>query len=598
VVYTATAVNAGISPVYQWKINGMNVGQNNAVFSYIPANNDMIECILSSSAACAAGNPDTASYLPTVNPLPVPTITGPVSVCAVSAGNVYSTEPGMSGYTWNVSSGGTITGISGSNIILMTESFETGNGVVPPAGWAIETVIGTTPGISFVTSNTYPTVSSAYDGTRFVKYNSFNISSGVTRLKRTTAISTINMTAVKVDFAWYEDPGYATSMDKVDVQWSTNGNNWNTAGTFIRYNTVQGWKIKNVTLPAGALGQATLYIAFLYTSAYGNDCNLDFAHVTATGNSITVTWNGAGSQNVAVNYTNSFGCAAATPTIFPVNVYPVFVAGTIASDQTINPNTVPAMLTGTPPTGGNEPYAYQWQSSNNLDLLIDIPGETNLNYQPGALSATAYFRLNQTSANGCGTAFTNTVTITVNPIIPAQLSLANIAVGAGQAECYNATQFISVAGGGDFFHVDAGGSATLIAGQRISFLPGTEVAVGGYLHGYITTSGIYCGEPPVSESKYPFEPSTNNDLPFLSGDEFFTIYPNPTTGIFSLECKNPDETLILRIEIYGMLGERIFSDQLQGRHKYDFSLAGNPNGVYFVRVVTGTFAGTGKIIKQ
>ena len=165
--------------------------------------------------------------------------------------------------------------------MLLTESFETGSGTTPPAGWAIEQVTGTTPGISFVTTSTYPTITAAYDGTRFVQYNSFNISSGSTRLKRTAAVSTVNKSFIMVDFAWYEDPGYSSSADKVDVQWSTDGTTWNTAGTFNRYNAVAGWKGKNVVLPTGAANQATLYVAFLFTTAYGNNCAMDFVHVTA-----------------------------------------------------------------------------------------------------------------------------------------------------------------------------------------------------------------------------------------------------------------------------------------------------------------------------
>jgi len=165
--------------------------------------------------------------------------------------------------------------------MLLTESFETGNGSTPPAGWALEQVSGTTLGVTFVTSSTLPTITAAYDGTKFVRYNSYNISSGSTRLTRTVAMSTTNKAFIMVDFAWYEDPGYPTSADKVDVQWSTNGTTWNTAGTFNRYNAVAGWKAKNVVLPAGANNQATLYVAFLFTSAYGNNCAMDMVHVTA-----------------------------------------------------------------------------------------------------------------------------------------------------------------------------------------------------------------------------------------------------------------------------------------------------------------------------
>ena len=39
-----------------------------------------------------------------------PTIYGPVTACQGSTGNVYTTQPGLSGYAWTVSAGGTITG--------------------------------------------------------------------------------------------------------------------------------------------------------------------------------------------------------------------------------------------------------------------------------------------------------------------------------------------------------------------------------------------------------------------------------------------------------------------------------------------------------
>ncbi len=62
-----------------------------------------------------------ASTTITVNPLPVPTISGPASVCYNVAGNVYTTEASMTGYTWNVS-GGTITagGTSTDNTVTVT----------------------------------------------------------------------------------------------------------------------------------------------------------------------------------------------------------------------------------------------------------------------------------------------------------------------------------------------------------------------------------------------------------------------------------------------------------------------------------------------
>jgi hypothetical protein len=61
----------------------------------------------------------------TVNPLPTPTISGPTPVCEGSTGNTYTTEAGMSNYTWTVSAGGTITAGGGINNNSVTVTWNT-----------------------------------------------------------------------------------------------------------------------------------------------------------------------------------------------------------------------------------------------------------------------------------------------------------------------------------------------------------------------------------------------------------------------------------------------------------------------------------------
>lgn len=63
VTYTATGVNGGTTPSYQWKVNGINAGTNNPAFSYVPANNDMIVCVLTSSGSFVSNNPATSNQV-------------------------------------------------------------------------------------------------------------------------------------------------------------------------------------------------------------------------------------------------------------------------------------------------------------------------------------------------------------------------------------------------------------------------------------------------------------------------------------------------------------------------------------------------------
>jgi hypothetical protein len=178
---------------------------------------------------------------------------------------------------------------------LLTQSWENGGSV--PTGWQSNVVSGTNI-LSFVTTSSYPAGFTAFDGTYFVKFDSWTTNGGVIRLKMTTPISTVNYSNVKVDFAWLESSDYATANDNVQVQYSTDGTTWTTAGTFPRYNAVVGWKTKTCNLPAAAANKATLYVSFLFTSAYGDDCYLDLTHITAVGagnvhGTVTNCYNGA-----------------------------------------------------------------------------------------------------------------------------------------------------------------------------------------------------------------------------------------------------------------------------------------------------------------
>jgi uncharacterized protein (TIGR02145 family) len=70
VTFTATPTYGGLTPSYQWKVNGGNVGTNSNVYSYTPSNGDVITCTLTSSETCTTGNPAISNQvIMTVNPL-------------------------------------------------------------------------------------------------------------------------------------------------------------------------------------------------------------------------------------------------------------------------------------------------------------------------------------------------------------------------------------------------------------------------------------------------------------------------------------------------------------------------------------------------
>jgi hypothetical protein len=179
--------------------------------------------------------------------------------------------------------------------------------------------------------------------------------------------------------------------------------------------------------------------------------------------------------------------------------------------------------------------------------------------------------------------------------IPAIKVLQNVTVANGQSSCYNATQTISVAGNGTTFNVGSGGSATLIAGRSISFLPGTTVNSGGYLWGYITSKGRYCGSvlPPMAPQ---YLSAVEISMP--NSTSSFVIYPNPNPGEFALEMGAVKINEHLKIRVFNFLGREIPAKSIRIKTGYSININDQPNGIYLVRVVADGFDQTEKVVKQ
>jgi hypothetical protein len=102
-------------------------------------------------------------------------------------------------------------------------------------------------------------------------------------------------------------------------------------------------------------------------------------------------------------------------------------------DTTICNNSVPARLSGTDPEGGTDvvtDYIFEWQySANNTDWNPVPSGGTASDYQPGALSATVYYR-RKVSSGECSS-LSNTINIIVLP------DIANNIIPGDTMICYN-----------------------------------------------------------------------------------------------------------------------------------------------------------------
>ncbi len=74
VTFTASPINGGSSPVYQWYVNGTPYTAVGNIYSYVPIDGDVVTVMLTSNGTCAI--PDTASMSVrmTVSPLEMPSV--------------------------------------------------------------------------------------------------------------------------------------------------------------------------------------------------------------------------------------------------------------------------------------------------------------------------------------------------------------------------------------------------------------------------------------------------------------------------------------------------------------------------------------------
>jgi hypothetical protein len=177
------------------------------------------------------------------------------------------------------------------------------------------------------------------------------------------------------------------------------------------------------------------------------------------------------------------------------------------------------------------------------------------------------------------------------------ITLEGVEIVSGQDICFEATNTLTVGGGGSTFVVQNGGYVELVAGQRIRMLEGTHFHSGSYGLARITTTSDYCNLPPpliaVLEEKQSAveefaEPETS--------ESYFKVYPNPTTGIFTLELSEIASTVT--IEIYGVMGEQILRQDVSGFITYEFDLSSQPRGIYIIRVLNGNEMGIQRVIRQ
>ena len=201
----------------------------------------------------------------------------------------------------------------------------------------------------------------------------------------------------------------------------------------------------------------------------------------ASQNLMNVTWITSGTCTLRVIELNANSCTS-EPVDILISVLPELLPGTASANQTISYNGTPTLLSSTAPTGGTGTYSYQWET-NATGTWAVIPGANALTYQPGPLTATTSYRLQQTSET-CGTVTSNEVTITVLPQLTAPVIAAGQTICSGLAPAEITMPTAPTGGNGTYtYQWETNASVTWAAipgATRTAHTPGALTATTSY----------------------------------------------------------------------------------------------------------------------
>jgi len=164
VTFTATPTNGGSAPVYQWKVNGVNVGTNSTTYSSSTlASGDVVTCAMTSNLSGVLGSPATSNAItisvtaPSAPAVSIAITSGSNPSCA-GASVTFTATPTNGGstptYAWTVN--GTAAGTNAAT--FTTTTLATGAVVACTMTSSSSCVTSTTASSNSITMTVNPSV--------------------------------------------------------------------------------------------------------------------------------------------------------------------------------------------------------------------------------------------------------------------------------------------------------------------------------------------------------------------------------------------------------------------------------------------------------
>lgn len=567
VTFTATPVNGGNSPSYQWYVNGSAIpGETNSTFTTNGlGGSPVITCKLTSSASCASPTTATSTGINmtiTPNVIPEISIAGTSTICAGTATTFTSSivNGGTSPtYQWRVNSiivgsGTSFTSSALTNGDIINCTLTSNIACANPAtitSSSITMIVSpiVAPLVSIaVSSGSIPTcpnipvtfTAASVNGGSTPSYqwqkNGVNTSVGISYTPTNPAdgdIITCIVTSNAACLSTTMDTSNSITITLVSVTIpgvsiaitaGTNPSCHDSASTFAAtpanagINPTYQWFLNGFSI-TGA--QNASYTPSLMTEGDNISCQ--------------VTSDGSCPQTVASN--------SITLTVTPVATI-AFVA-----DIDVCAGTIPETVFSSTPPGAS----YTWTNSNTA-IGLPASGTGNVPAFTASNSGSAPIATTITvtpSINGCpGTP--DTYTITVNPTPEISLSGATLT---------------STSGSGYQWYLD--GSPVIGATGQVY----NATENGEYM---VIIDGSDCPSESVAV--------TTASIDDLKENHSFTVYPNPNDGNFFVSFYAPEKAAYT-IKIINALGEQVYQKQLltiEGINLQPIDLRNIAKGVYMI----------------
>jgi hypothetical protein len=525
--FTATPVNGGPTPTYQWYVGATPVGTNSSTYTSTFVAGNIVTVRMTSSLACASGSPATSNAVTvsTVVAASVSIASSPSSVCAGTSAT-FTATPTNGGttpvYQWYVGANPV-----GTNSNTYTATLNAGDVVTVVMTSSLACVSGSPATSNAITVNAVPATP--------VPTNNSPICAG-------SGVLTLTTTPVTgATYSWtgpFSHTGIPWNIINPGVGYSgtyfltitVNGCTSAAGSTVVVVNSSLTASVNIAASPSGPICQGTP-VTFTATPTNGGTSptyqwyNGATLITGATGN----TYSSSSLNNgdiITVQMTSSLSCATPKPVTsnqINMTVNPVAPAGVaiVASPSGTICQGTSVTFTATPTNGGTTP-SYQWKV-NGVNV-----GTNSSIYTSSTLANGDQVIVEMTSNATCVTgspATSNTITISVNTAVPVSVAVSatpGTSICAGTSVTFTATPTnggatptylwllnglptgitgstytSSALANGDFVSVIMTSSLSCVSGNPASSLP-VEMSVTGVPVVVITNPAAACAPATVN----------------------------------------------------------------------------------------------------